>query len=122
MTDTQSLTIDILKIIPDNSVCFIQAPSIDNSSAILNLFQPSEFAYYQQIILTKENKNEIVKAVVSENIEEYFQNLEIKHNNSLLCKAHDGMEMVTLSESINTPNEFIDKYVKTNLCVISNDW
>lgn len=121
MTDTQSLAIDILKIIPDDSLCFIQAPSIDKS-AILNLFKPSQFDYYRQIELTKENKNRLGEVITSENIESHFHSLEIKHNNSLLCEAHDGMEMVILSKNMNIPNWFADKYLKTDLCVISSDW
>jgi hypothetical protein len=122
MTETQSLTIDILKIVPDNSICYINAPSIDNSSAILNLLQPTELIYNKQIKLTKENKTAFINIVTSESIEEHFHNLQIKHNSDLLCEAFDGMDMVTLSKNINVTNEFIDKYIKTDLCCISNDW
>ena len=37
MSDEQSLIIDILKIVPDNSICYLNTPSIDSDSAILKL-------------------------------------------------------------------------------------
>jgi len=121
MRETQSFLIDIIKIVPVNTVCYIQAPSLDESE-ILRMLQPSEYNYYRQITLTPENKTELINIISSENIEEYFHNLEIKEDNLLVVQAHDGMEIGIISKSFKVPDWFVDKYVKTEMCLVSSEW
>lgn len=55
MTEAQSYIIDIIKIIPNEATCFIQAPNLDDPE-ILALMQSTDFEYYKQIKLTEQNK------------------------------------------------------------------
>jgi hypothetical protein len=122
MTETQSFLIDMLLLVPDGAICFIQAPSIDDSS-ILGLWQPSEYPYYQQVLLTAENKQRLINIVKTEGVEQDFHSLEIKQANQLLFKADDGMEMGVVSKNFVLPASFIDKYAKTyEMCVIADSW
>ena len=46
MTETQSYIIEVINLVPNNSICFIQVPNIEDCSALNNLLLPSEFGYY----------------------------------------------------------------------------
>jgi hypothetical protein len=46
MTETQSLAIDILNLVPDDSTCFINAPSLTEDSDISKLLQPTSRDHY----------------------------------------------------------------------------
>lgn len=121
MTETQSFIIDILSIVPDNTNCFIQSPSMENME-LLDLLQPSDYNYYKKIILTKEIKRKLNSIFSLNNIESTIQSMEIQHNNLLIFQAYDGMEIGIISKQISIPDWFIDKYIKTGMCIISNDW
>lgn len=121
MTENQSFTIDIIRIAPVNAVCYVQAPSLDKSD-LLNLLQPSEYDYYKQIILTLNNKSRLIDILSSENIEQYFQRLEIKNGDFQFVQAYDGMEIGIISKHIIVPDWFHKKYVKTDKCIKSEDW
>ncbi len=121
MTVTQSYTIDIIKLVPDDSICYIQAPSNDNSQ-FLNLMKPSQFEYYLQIVLTPANKELLTKVIANDNVEEYFQSIEIRHNNQLLFEGYDGMEYGTVSKNLKLPVEFIEKYIGEEMYIVSKEW
>lgn len=121
MTDTQTYFIDIIKLVPDNAVCFIQAPSLDNSQ-LLGILLPSPFGYYKQITLTPSNKEDLAKIVELENCEEHFQSVEIKFNDKLLFEGYDGMEYGTLSRDLNIPLSFEKAYKYNEMYTVSTEW
>jgi hypothetical protein len=115
MTEEQLILIDILKIVPDSSTCFINAPSIDEGSAILNLLTASS-NYDWTLILSTDNKKNLSDIITVESIQDYFHKLDIKNDNSLLCESFDGMTTVILSEKLNIPDWFANKYVRDGNC------
>ena len=48
-------TLDTIEIIPNNSICHIQAPSIENAD-FFKLFERSKYSSALQIVLNLENK------------------------------------------------------------------
>lgn len=122
MTETQSYIIDVINLVPDNSICFIQAPSIEKHSSLNNLLMPSQFGYYQQVILSPSNKETLVDIIIDEQVEEYFQSIEIKHDGHLYFEGYDGMESGTISKDINLSEDFIRDYVDVGMCTVSSGW
>jgi hypothetical protein len=121
MTQTQSLTIDIIKIVPHDAMCYIQAPSLDLQK-VNDLLEPSDFSYYRKLALTELNKNILIDLISDKAIEMYFQCFEIKLQGSRLFIAYDGMEIGILSKSLSIPTWFYDKYLITDICKISEEW
>jgi hypothetical protein len=121
MTDSQSFTIDILKIVPNDSVCYIQAPSLEEPQ-IEDFIKPSEFAYYKQIELNPDNKKLLTNLIISNKIEIYFQTMEIKQNNLRIFIAYDGMEIGEISVKLLIPYWFKLKYIDSKVCAVSKDW
>lgn len=121
MTDTQSYFINIINLVPDNSVCFIQAPSLENSEFI-NLMSPSPFDYYQQLILTASNKKLLNKIVETESVEGHFQRVEIKFNDKLLFEGYDGMEFGTISKDLQLTDSFIKIHNPNEMYIVSAEW
>jgi hypothetical protein len=116
MTEQPSLIIDILNIVPNNSICYINAPSINDDSAVLKILLPSDDNYDWHLTLTADNKHFFINIIIAESIQHEFHRLDIKYDNSLLCESYDGMCTVILSENLNIPKWFADKYVQDGLC------
>jgi len=121
MTETQSYIIDIIRILPNEASCFIQAPNLSNSE-ILTLMSPTKFEYYKEIKLTEANKKKMIENIMTKNIEEDFQSIEIKYKNQLLFEGYDGMEYGIISKTFELPIWFVDKYIKNDMCSISKEW
>jgi hypothetical protein len=115
MTEQQSILIDILNIVPNKSICYINAPGIDDNSVVLNLLFPSDDNYDWYITLTADIKLLFIDIINAESIQHEFHKLDIKYDNSLLCESYDGMCTVILSESLHIPKWFADKYVQDGL-------
>ncbi len=82
----------------------------------------SQFAYYQQMILSPANKETLVKIIKEEEVEGYFQSMEIRHDGKLYFEGYDGMEYGTISKDINLPENFIRDYINGGMCIVSNEW
>ena len=121
MNDTQSYIIDVITLVPNNSICYIQAPSIENSG-FLSLMQPSSLPHYSQIVLTLNNKKLLTELIANENVEEYFQSIEIRYNNKLLFEGYDSMKYGTISKELELSTQFKKMYIKEDMCIISEDW
>jgi hypothetical protein len=121
MTETQSFLIDVLNLVPEGAVCFIQAPSCDNPK-MLKLMQPSKFDYYTQVPLTSATKQQLINLVNNEHAEQQFHNIEIRLNDKLLFEAFDGMEVGSVSQDLQLPTAFICKYIQTGMCTVSASW
>lgn len=115
MTEEQSILIDILKIVPDNSICYINAPSIDDDSIVLKLLVPAD-NYDWCLTLTADNKQKLTGAINSESIQDYFHRLDIKNGSAHLCEAYDGISTVILPDLKNIPKWFTDKYIREGEC------
>lgn len=109
MTETQSFFIDIIQLVPEGSICLIQAPSIDDYE-FQQVMKPSEFPYFQQIVLTAENKQLLCELAEHKQVEEYFHSLKIRQEEDFLFEAYDGMEIGTFSKKFQLPSDFINKY------------
>ena len=121
MTETKSYFIDVINLVPDNSICFIQAPSIDASSTLNNLLMPSELDYYQQITLSPANKEKICEIIKAEDVVG-FQGIEIRHNGKLYFEGYDGMVFGTISKDINLPKKFVKDYIESDMCNVAVEW
>lgn len=117
----QDFFIDVLKIMPENSVCYLQAPNL-SSTALLSKLSPSEFEYYLLLKLDTINRLLIIDCVLSENVQEDIQMIEIKYNNKLLFQGFDGVEYGTISNKLKLTDDFIHKYINNDLCNISMEW
>ena len=104
MKEEQIMLIDIIKNVPDNSFCFINAPVINDTSAILKLLSPAN-NYNWVIRLTGDNKQKLIDVIISESIQDCFHRLDIIHNNSVLCESYDAMRSVILSTTLNSRNK-----------------
>lgn len=123
MTTEQSFTLDILDIVPDNSTCYIQCPSVDDDSKIKELIVHSEFNYNSKIILTFENKQKLKEIIRNEEyLVDHFQNMTIKHNDLTLMEAYDQNVFGIFSKTLNVPKSFLDKYSPTEHASVSDDW
>ena len=121
MTETQSFLIDVIKLVPEGAVCFIQAPSCDNPE-MLKLMQPSQFDYYKQVALSSANKQQFINLVTNEHAEQHFHSMEIRLHEKLLFEAYDGMEIGSVSQTLQLPPTFVNKYIQTGMCTISGSW
>ena len=122
MKENKSYIIDVLNLVPDNSICFIQAPSIDESSTLNDVLTPSEFDCYHQVILSPTNKKTIIEIIKDEEIEADFQSIEIRHNGKLYFEGYDGMQFGTISKELEFPENFIKNYIDSDMCSIAAEW
>ena len=102
MTETQTFFFDIIQLVPVGSVCFIQAPSLDDFE-YQQVMQSSPFPYFQHVVLTAENKERLSKLVKLKQLEKYFHSLEVRVEGNLLLEAFDGMEIGTFSKKFKLP-------------------
>lgn len=121
MTIEQSFFIEILNIMPLNSVCYLQAPNLD-SSALLKKLEETEYPYYKSIEISNVNKELIIDCILNEDIQDDIQSIQIRFGETLLFEGFDGVEFGTISKNIALTNDFIEKYVNDDFCNISNDW
>jgi hypothetical protein len=121
MTETQTFITEVINLVPQDSICFIQAPSIE-SLTYLELVTASSFDYYKQIILTGSNKRLLGKVIADENIEEFFQSIQIRFNDKLLFEGYDGMEYGIISKTLPLTDFFKKNLIDKKLCVVSEEW
>lgn len=111
----------VLKLVPEGAVCFIQAPSCDNPK-MLKLMQPSQFDYYTQVPLTIANRQQLVNLVNDEHVEQEFQSIEIRLGDKLLFEGFDGLEIGTISKTVQLPVNFVQNYIHSGQCSVSDRW
>ena len=121
MIKTQIYITDVLNLVPDEALCFIQAPDIEVPD-FLHLMAPSSYEYYKQLNLSNANKKLLIELVKKENIQEDFQSIEIKFNDLLLFKGYDGMEYGTISKNLILSDKFVEDYINHDMCIVSNEW
>lgn len=113
--------IDTLKIMPENSICYLQAPNL-SSKLLLSKLEQSEFKYYRYLKLNDINRQLIINCISLENIQEEIQSIEIRRNGVLLFEGFDGVEFGTISSKLKLTDDYIKKYINDDFCNISINW
>jgi hypothetical protein len=114
MTETQSLSIDIINLIPDDSMCFINAPSIGDNSDILKLLQTSSREHFDwELKLTSDNKQKLIALIIRDEVETSFHRIDIETDNDILFIAYDGFSGVSVKNKTIVPEWFVNKYSDT---------
>jgi len=117
----QEFFIDILKIMPENAVCYIQAPNL-SSANLLSKLNKSNVEYFKVLVLDDFNKQLIINCVLLENIQDDIQSIEIRFKDQLLFEGFDGVECGTVSKKLKLSDDFISKYINDDICNISTFW
>jgi hypothetical protein len=113
--------IDILKILPLNSICYIQAPSL-TSTILLEHLEFAKVPYYRCFQLNVFNKKLFTDCITNENIQEDIQSIEIRLDDLLLLEGYDGLEYFTISKTLKLPDCLYEKYLYEDVFNISMDW
>lgn len=114
LSETQTLAADIINLVPDNSTCFINAPSINDNSDILKLLQPSSRDHYDwELKLTTNNKRKLIDLIISDEVETSFHRIDIESDNTILFIAYDGFSGVKVNDRLTVPDWFVKKYSDT---------
>jgi len=121
MITEKTFFIEILNLLPNNSVLYIQAPDL-NSIKISNILKETEFPYYQSIHLNDENRMQIIDSVLTEDVLGYIHSAEIRFKSKLLFEGYDGMEFGTISKEIVLSEKFKNSYIEGDMCTISTEW
>ena len=121
MRETLEFTLDLIEIVPNNSILYIQCSSLDNSR-LEKLITNSKYDWAKQIILDSENKIILKNLLLEIQLEDEFQSVNIEKDDVKVAEAYDGMEIGEISQTINIPKWFEEKYVKNNYCIVSKTW
>jgi hypothetical protein len=114
MTETQSLSIDIINLVPDDSMCFINAPSIGDGSDILKLLQVSSRDYFDwELELTTDNKRRLIDLIIRDEVETSFHRIDFEGDRDFLFVAYDGFLGVKVKDRLTVPDWFAEKYSDT---------
>jgi len=116
MTIEQQYFIDIIGLMPEQAILYIQAPSLEYEP-ILNIMHETIYPYYRSISLEGKNRALLLNAVKEYSIQEYFQSLEIWNSGVCIFKGYDGVEIGDISKEIELPESFTQKYIlKLKIC------
>jgi hypothetical protein len=113
--------IDSLNLMPNDSICFIQAPNLE-SIEIKSVLKATEYPHYVSLQLNSSNLYLLCEKIINEDIQEDIQAIEIRHNGKLLFKGFDSVEYGTISKDVILPNEYIENYINEDFCNISENW
>ncbi len=111
--------IDILKVLPEATECFIQAPSLENT-LVEGMLQDLDNDRCKLLQLDKINRYKFVNQELKTSFSIYIQYIEINKNGVLLFTGFDGAEYGVISKSVFIPEWFKIKYV-SDICMISSE-
>ncbi len=123
MDNNESFFVDVLKIVPSDIDCYISTSNkIDDDivTGMLNNVESQDFDNF--ISLNENNITVFMERLQMSLIVEYFDCLEIRQNTKLLFRGYDGVESGTISNTIEVPNWFKEKYKLNWDYSISSDW
>ena len=109
MREELEFMIDTIEIVPDNSICYIQAPSIDKAN-FLELFTESKYNWARQVVLNSENKEKVKNLLLRSEFEDQFHNVTIEKEEEKIFEGYDGMEIGEVSKKLSLPNWYVEKY------------
>jgi hypothetical protein len=122
MTNTKTITqdffISVLSIFIENNLyCELQS-SCNHLIKNIEQFDKSEVIgdYSACFLLNERSKKTLVDNVIQYHSEEHTNYFEIKDNDKPLFIAYDGFEIAQIVSEIQLSKDFIEKYVKTDLC------
>ncbi|MEO8173019.1 MAG: hypothetical protein ABI581_08045 [Sediminibacterium sp.] len=72
MDKIQCYLLDVIELLPDGSTCYLQCPDIEDEITI-SLLQPTEYAYYQKIILKGLDRISFIERIKNSPIVSYLQ-------------------------------------------------
>ena len=121
MREELEFMIDTIEIVPDNSICYIQAPSIDKAN-FLELFTESKYNWARQVVLNSENKEKVKNLLLRSEFEDQFHNVTIEKEEEKIFEGYDGMEIGEVSKKLSLPNWYVEKYIESKYCNIAKDW
>ena len=110
MTIEQQYFIDVIQLMPEHSIIFIQAPSLE-LEPLLRIMSETKFPYYKSIALTGKSRELLIAAIGETSILEDFQSFEIWNSGTCLFKGFDGAEIGEISRDIYLPESFTQKYI-----------
>lgn len=123
MDNNESFFVDVLKIVPSGINCYISTSNEINDDIIKGMLNSVESLDFDSFISLNENNiNIFVERLHISLIVEYFDCLEIRKNTKLLFRGYDGIESGTISNTIEVPNWFKEKYKLNWDYSISGEW
>ncbi len=112
--------IDLLKIFPDDIICYMQAPCLENP-VIQNLWKDSDYDHNKYLQFDQSVKNIIIRQEIETSFSEYINRMQIRIKGILVFEGFDGIEYGVISQMVNIPKWFADLYVPET-CMISSKW
>jgi len=88
------------------------------TNAVKQLKDARMYDYYSYIPLSAENKNKLISHVLAFNSEKHISRFEIFKDNNIIFVAYDGFEIAEIASEIQLSESFIEKYVRTDLCIV----
>lgn len=70
--------------------------------------------------LTEKNKKKLLTEILTNSIEERMHSVYIRKNNHIIFEAYDGFEIGEISRTIKLSADFVETFVATGLCRVSN--
>jgi hypothetical protein len=120
MTEEQQFFIAVLKLMPDNSIVYMQAWSI-KSTIISELLVQSEDPALQRMQLNSESRAKLIAETINDRLPQYVSYIEIRKDGMILFKAYDGVEIGDISQEIPVTEEFIKNFVTTKMCAVVSE-
>jgi len=121
MKPEQNYFIAVINQMPANSIIFLQASDLKIKN-ILDILHQSELKYYKWLLLNEKNKELLINEITNNNLQDNIESLEIRKDDKLLFEGFDKMDYGVISKDIYLSNEFIEKFVKGDMCIISSEW
>lgn len=123
MDNNESFFVDILKIVPLDIDCYISTSNNIEDNVIKGMLNSVEGLDFDTFIsLNKNNITVFEERLRISSIVEYFDHLEIRKNTRLLFRGYDGIESGTISNTIEVPKWFKEKYKLNWDYSVSSDW
>jgi hypothetical protein len=120
MTVTQRFIIDVLKLMPKDSICFMDTsddPLLDSIERMENSIIKNR--YTCSFPLTEKNQNILISAIIEYHAEEEISNIFIELDGEILFMSYDGIMLGEILKKIVLPESFIKEYVeKMKICIL----
>lgn len=123
IAETQCFLIDIICLLPkDRAVeLLVQAP-YDELNHLFKMISFKKDEVYHYIRLNEGNIKTLLYEIIFNDFDGYIQSLEIKVDDCKIFEGYDAMEYGMFSKKFNLSNEFKNKYVPLEMCLISKEW
>jgi len=120
MTITQEFFISVMQAVDNNFSCNLMTSDDRLINTIKQLNDTRIYDYYSDISLSTENKDALISHVLAFNSERHISRFEIFNDNHLVFISYNGFEKGVISSIIPLSEDFIDKFVKTKMCRVTD--